>query len=113
MEQVRYLTTLQLKAPLISTIIIALLTLLPIIPLTTPLHISQRRLYDPRIALVLDLFASLFWLASFVALASYLDIFHEYGKALRVVDEVFEICRECRSAWRSGLAAAMFAVVEL
>ncbi|KAF9730572.1 hypothetical protein PMIN06_006559 [Paraphaeosphaeria minitans] len=101
-----------LKAPLISTIIIALLTLLPILPLTTPLHISQRRLYDPRIALILDFVASLFWLASFATLASYLDIFHEYGKALRVVDEVFEICSKCRGSWKSGVATAVFAVLE-
>ncbi|KAK7184120.1 hypothetical protein DPSP01_001242 [Paraphaeosphaeria sporulosa] len=100
------------KAPLISTIIIALLTLLSVLPLTTPLHISQRHLYDPRIALVLDLVASLFWLASFAALASYLDIFHEYGKALRVVDEVFQICSKCRGAWKSGVAAAVFVVIE-
>ncbi|KAF2441128.1 hypothetical protein P171DRAFT_524094 [Karstenula rhodostoma CBS 690.94] len=101
-----------LKAPLICTIIIAILTLLPVLPLTSPLHISQRRLYDPRIALVLDLVASLLWLASFVALASYLDIFHEYGRALKVVDEVFEICGKCRGAWRSGVAAVVFAAIE-
>jgi hypothetical protein len=110
---VGYLTALQLKAPLISTIIIAVLTLLPILPLTTPLHISQRRLYDPRIALAQDLVGSLFWLASFAALASYLDIFHEYGRSSRKVHEVFELCGKCRGAWRSGVAAAVFTVIEL
>ena len=98
---------------MISTIIIAVLTLIPILPLTTPLHIFQRRLYDPRIALVLDLVAALFWLASFAALASYLDIFHEYGRNLRVANDAFKVCRKCRGAWRSAVAAAVFAVIEL
>jgi hypothetical protein len=112
-HEVRCLTIIQLKAPLISTIIIAVLTLLPVLPLTIPLHISQCRLYDPRIALVLDLVASLFWLASFAALVSYLDVFHEYGKALTVVGETFQICSKCRGAWKSGAAAAAFAIIEL
>lgn len=102
-----------LKKPLIATLVAAILTIVPILPLTTPLHISQRRLYDPRVALVLDILATLLWLASFAALASYVDIFSDYGRQLRVVDVVFEVCGKCRSVWRSGVAATVFAAIEL
>lgn len=96
-----------------STIVVAILTLLPILPLTTPIHVSQCRFYDPRIALSVDLVAALFWLASFAALASYLDIFHEYGKNRGVVDDALSVCTKCRGAWKSGVAAAFFAAIEL
>ena len=62
---------------------------------------------------MLDILATLFWLASFAALASYLDIFSDYGRQLRVVDVVFAVCGKCRSAWRSGVAAAVFSALEL
>ena len=102
-----------LQSPLIATIIAGVLTILPILPLVVPLQISQRRLYDPRNALVLDLLAALFWLASFVALVSYLDVFSDYGRQLRVGDIVFVVCGKCRSSWRSGVAAVTFAAIEL
>ncbi|KAF1971357.1 hypothetical protein BU23DRAFT_569873 [Bimuria novae-zelandiae CBS 107.79] len=100
-----------LRPPLISTLLISLLTLL-ILPLTTPLHITQRCIYDPRIALALDLLGTLFWLATCTALGGYLDVFSEYGEELRVVGVVFAVCGGCRSAWRSGVAACVFAGVE-
>lgn len=94
-------------------IIISILTLIPILVLTTPLHLAQRKMYDPRIALLMDGFAMLYWLANFAALASYQNIFRYYGRDFAVVDIEFEECFTCRRAWRTGLAATVFSAVEL
>ncbi|KAF2740479.1 hypothetical protein EJ04DRAFT_518785 [Polyplosphaeria fusca] len=101
-----------IQPPLITTIIIACLTILPILILTTPLHLVQRRVYDPRIALLLDGFAMLWWLGTMAALASYQRIFRRYGKDSVVVNEEFLGCRKCRRAWQSGTAATWFSAVE-
>ncbi|KAF2657374.1 hypothetical protein K491DRAFT_331434 [Lophiostoma macrostomum CBS 122681] len=107
--------THQLQPPLIATIIIAVLTLVPILLLTTPLHLMQRRIYDPRIALVLDGFALLYWLAAFTAMACYHDIFHYYGSSYAVfaVNSDVVQCRSCRRAWKAGVAATVFSAIEL
>jgi hypothetical protein len=95
-------------------IVIAVLTVVPILILVTPLHLAQRKMYDPRISLLLDLFALLFWLAAFTALASYLDIFKYYG---RDEDNIFTVrvdeCRKCRRAYKGAIAATVFAALEL
>jgi hypothetical protein len=94
--------------------VIAVLTVVPILVLVTPLHLAQRKIYDPRISLLLDLFALLFWLAAFTALASYLDIFKYYG---RDEDNIFTVgvdeCRKCRRSYESAIAATVFAALEL
>jgi len=53
--------------------------ILPILVFTTPLHLAQRRIYDPRIALCMDGIALLFWLGASAALAAYQRIFKDYG----------------------------------
>lgn len=103
----------QIQPPLISTLIIACLTIIPILPLTTPLHVTQRRLYDQRISLLLDVVAVLFWLGTFAALVSYQVIFKKYGSEDALEDIVLYMCEQCRSAWRSGVAATVFAGIEL
>ncbi|KAF2280871.1 uncharacterized protein EI97DRAFT_438300 [Westerdykella ornata] len=101
-----------LQPPLISTIIISGLTLVPILLFTTPLHLAQRKMYDPRIALLMDGFAALYWLATFAALASYQHIFRDWGRRFdRFVFAEAEVCWECRRAWRTGLAATVFSAV--
>jgi hypothetical protein len=98
-------------------IIISILTVIPILILTTPLHLAQRKIYDPRIALLMDSFAALYWLASFAALASYQRIFKyygsEYGSHFFQLDKDWSICWRCRKAWRTSVAATVFAAVEL
>jgi hypothetical protein len=105
--------TLQLRPALISTIIIAALTIVPILLLTTPLHLAQRKLYDPRIALLLDGFATLYWLATFAVMASYHHIFRRWGRISTVFDSDFGVCGSCRKAWRTGVAATVFSAIEL
>jgi hypothetical protein len=87
----------------------------PILLLTTPLHLMQRKFYDPRIALMLDGFAMLYWLAAFTAMACYHDIFRSYGRGFTVFagDSDFVECRSCRKAWRTGTAATVFSAIEL
>ena len=87
--------------------------MVPILLLTTPLHLAQRKTYDPRIALLMDGFAMLFWLSSFAALASYQDIFRYYGRDFRAAELAFVLCKNCRRAWRTGVAATVFAAIEL
>ncbi|KAF2185059.1 hypothetical protein K469DRAFT_688275 [Zopfia rhizophila CBS 207.26] len=124
-----------IQPALIATIIIAILTIIPILVLTTPLHLIQLKVYDPRVALAMDGFAALFWLGALAALASYQRIFRYYGREghrrrdldikvmdmrralrreleLRLIDIEFEECYKCRKAWRTGTAAAWFSVVE-
>ncbi|KAF1998023.1 hypothetical protein P154DRAFT_524339 [Amniculicola lignicola CBS 123094] len=101
-----------LRPPLIATIVIACLTLVPILLLTTPLHLAQRKIYDPRVALLLDGFAALYWLAAFSALASYQHIFRHYGSESSRVVFGFGNCYLCRKVWRTGLAATVFSAVE-
>lgn len=107
--------TQQLQPALIATIIIAVLTIVPVLLITTPLHLMQRKIYDPRIALMLDGFAMLYWLAAFTAMACYHDIFRYYGRSFTVfaVDTDFVACGSCRRAWRTGTAATVFSAVEL
>src|SRR6266568_4922296 len=73
------LTHQKLQPGLIPVLVIACLTILPILVFTTPLHLAQRRIYDPRIALCMDGIALLFWLGAFAALAAYQRIFKDYG----------------------------------
>ena len=101
----------QLETPLIATLIIAILTLFPILVLVTPLHIIQRKCFDPRLALLLDGFALLYWTATFAALASYHDVFSYYGLEQGSAVSVFGDCTGCRSAWRSGVAATILSAV--
>ncbi|KAF2786647.1 hypothetical protein K505DRAFT_422288 [Melanomma pulvis-pyrius CBS 109.77] len=101
-----------IRPPLIATIIIAVLTVIPILILTTPLHLAQRKIFDARMAMLLDLFALLFWLAAFTALASYLDIFRYYGRGTGGFNFEFNECRKCRRAYRSAIAATVFAAFE-
>lgn len=111
----------QLQPPLISTLVISCLTIIPVLLLTMPLNLAQRKMYDPRIALFLDDFAMLFWLASFAALASYHHIFRTWGGNIDEVNNYNEAvwiigwrnCWSCRKAWRTGGAATVFAGVEL
>ncbi|KAF2644212.1 hypothetical protein P280DRAFT_227536 [Massarina eburnea CBS 473.64] len=100
------------KPALIAALIIGILTIIPVLILITPLHIAQRKIYDPSIALLLELGALLFWLGAFAALASYHDVFSGYGRS-----EIFAFlggdeCRMCRSAWRAGVASTVFAALE-
>ncbi|KAH7132079.1 hypothetical protein B0J11DRAFT_577026 [Dendryphion nanum] len=101
-----------LQPPLISTIIIAALTIVPILVLVTPLHLAQRKIYDPRIALLLDGFAMLWWLATFAALASYQNIYRYWGREFKLLDIQFEVCGRCRRAWRVGVASTVFSVIQ-
>ncbi|KAF2876472.1 hypothetical protein BDV95DRAFT_602450 [Massariosphaeria phaeospora] len=101
-----------LQPPLVATIIISILTLVPILLLTTPLHLVQRKFYDPRTALLLDGIALLFWLGSFAALASYHRVYWVYGRENFFVLSGFDVCRKCRAAWRAGTAATVFAAIE-
>jgi hypothetical protein len=109
-----YLPSSQLRTSLIATLIIAILTIIPILLLITPLHMLQRKYFDPRLALLLDGLALLYWTAAFAALAAYHDIFRYYGRESEfVVDFTFEGCARCRSAWKSGVAATVFAALEM
>ena len=111
-----------------------MLTLLLVLPLTTPLLLAQRRVFDPRAALALDGAAALFWLATFVVMASYDHAFLGFGsgagggyKAKRAADALpedllrraygtsvsYADCGRCRAVVRVGLAAAWFAALEL
>ncbi|KAF2266360.1 hypothetical protein CC78DRAFT_542599 [Lojkania enalia] len=101
-----------LQPPLIATIIIACFTVIPILILTTPLHLAQRKIYDARIALLLDGFAMLFWLGALAALASYQRIFRDYGKNNFFFYDKYTVCTRCRRAWRTGATAAWFSGVE-
>jgi hypothetical protein len=103
----------KLQSPLIALIIISALTIVPILLLTTPLHMAQRRIYDPRIALLLDGFALLYWIAVFAALASYHRIFKYWGLENGFTDFEFDVCTRCRRAWRTGVAATVFAAIQL
>lgn len=107
------LTTIKLQSPLIALIIISILTIVPILLLTTPLHMIQRKVYDPRIALLLDGFALLYWIAVFAALASYHRIYKYWGRANGRFDFDFDFCGSCRRAWRAGVAATVFAAIQL
>lgn len=107
------LTITKLQSPLIALIIISVLTIVPILLLTTPLHMIQRKVYDPRIALLLDGFALLYWIAVFAALASYHRIYKYWGLDNGRYDFDFAFCGRCRRAWRTGVAATVFAAIEL
>jgi hypothetical protein len=102
----------KLQSPLIALIIISALTIIPIL-LTTPLHLAQRKIYDPRIALLLDGFALLYWIAVFAALASYHRIFKYWGLENGAYDFDFAFCGRCRRAWRTGVAATVFSAIQL
>ncbi|KAF2108965.1 hypothetical protein BDV96DRAFT_636375 [Lophiotrema nucula] len=74
---------------------------------------GPRKIYDPRTALLLDGFATLFWLAAFAALASYERIFHNYGRfSGTVLTTEFDFCSRCRRAWKCAVAAAVFSALE-
>ncbi|KAF2710501.1 hypothetical protein K504DRAFT_501765 [Pleomassaria siparia CBS 279.74] len=103
---------MQIRPPLIATLIISILTVMPILILTMPLYLLQYKIYNARVALLLDGFALLFWLAAFTALASYQDIYRYYGRDGTIVRFEFDGYSECHSAWRSGVAATVSAAVE-
>ncbi|KAK4962138.1 hypothetical protein LTR28_004744 [Elasticomyces elasticus] len=64
-----------LQRSTIPTLLIAILTILPILPLATPLLRPLRQYYNPVAALAADLFATLFWLAAMAVLAAYTAVF--------------------------------------
>lgn len=128
-----------LQPGLIPVLVIACLTTLPILVFTTPLHLAQRRIYDPRIALCMDGIALLFWLGAFAALAAYQRIFKDYGfgicgyskrnahvplmgsnraRALLVTrnddGDILDYYGHgrCARAWKTGAVAAWFSGVE-
>jgi hypothetical protein len=98
-----------LRAPLIATLLISILTILPILLLVTPLHLLQRKYFDPRLSLALYGFALLYWTAAYAAIASYHDLFSYYGKGGGSVLGLF--CTGCRSQWRAGVAATVFSAM--
>ncbi|ORY11209.1 hypothetical protein BCR34DRAFT_653195 [Clohesyomyces aquaticus] len=102
-----------MQPALIATLVIACITVLPIIIIATPLHLIQHKLYDPRLVLISDGIECLFWLGAWSALASYQRIFRWYGSA-GVWDgfRFDEVCGSCRRAWRVGNAATVFAAFE-
>ncbi|KAF2749902.1 hypothetical protein M011DRAFT_475229 [Sporormia fimetaria CBS 119925] len=110
-----------LKSPLISTLIISILTLIPILLLTTPLSLLQRRYYSPMLALLLDIFGMLYWLATFAALSSYIHIYRSWGRRLAEDSEergrewlweaVWDGCEKCREVWQTSVAVDVFAII--
>ncbi|KAF2810123.1 uncharacterized protein BDZ99DRAFT_476330 [Mytilinidion resinicola] len=115
-----------LRPGIIAVLIIAILTIFPILLFTTPLHLSQRRLYDPRIALFGEGIATLWWLGAFAALATYQRIFHNYAYFYQNFKRDEGVLEEravyydgwrcdggrCRRAWKTGTAATVFAAFE-
>lgn len=89
-------------------IITAVLTVVPVFPLTIPL---SKAVVHPVGTLVSDFFATLLWLSSLVALASYLRIYNYYRKVENIpfAPGAPRIAR----AWRCGVAACVFAAIEL
>ncbi|KAL1623591.1 hypothetical protein SLS56_008231 [Neofusicoccum ribis] len=98
----------QIRPALILTLIFAVLTVFPIFPFTLPLSTA---LVHPLGTLVSDFLGTLFWLASLVALASYLRVFSYYRKVESIpwAPGAPKIAR----AWRCGVAACVFAALEL
>ncbi|KAF4309181.1 hypothetical protein GTA08_BOTSDO02839 [Botryosphaeria dothidea] len=93
---------------LVLMIITAVLTVVPVFPLTIPL---SKAVVHPVGTLVSDFFATLLWLSSLVALASYLRIYNYYRKVENIpfAPRAPRIAR----AWRCGVAACVFAAIEL
>ena len=112
-----FITKTQIRPALLPTLLISILTIFPVL-FVTPLYLAQRRIYNPSVALFLDLGACLFWLGVFAVLAAYEDVFRGYGRGVdglegAIEGEVIEECWECRRAWRSGVASCVFVGVEL
>ncbi|PSN60520.1 hypothetical protein BS50DRAFT_593624 [Corynespora cassiicola Philippines] len=102
-----------IRPALIATNVISVFTMIPILPLVTPLHDIQDKIYDPRIALLLKTIATLFWLAAFSALASHQDNYSAYGSDDALAEPLFRGCTKCRHAWRTGEAVTAFSILEL
>ncbi|EON66650.1 hypothetical protein W97_05896 [Coniosporium apollinis CBS 100218] len=117
----------QIRPALIPTLIIAILTIIPILSLTTVLAPSLRGFHDARAALLADGTATLFWLASFTALACYERIYYnaydigDYYRRKRnlVYDKYSGYARyedvhymKAKRVWKTGAAAAWFGGIE-
>ncbi|KAK8186417.1 hypothetical protein BC567DRAFT_270146 [Phyllosticta citribraziliensis] len=102
-----------LRPALILALITAILTLLPIVPLTFPLA-GSRGVFHPVGSLALDSIATILWLASLTALASYERIYsgiRHYGDGT-YFGYYYSVSSVSR-AWKCGVAAAVFAAFEL
>ncbi|KAJ9645254.1 hypothetical protein H2201_005600 [Coniosporium apollinis] len=117
----------QIRPALMPTLIIAILTIIPILPLTTVLAPSHRGFHDARAALLADGTATLFRLASFTALACYERIYYnaydigDYCRRKRdlVYDKYSDYARyedirygKARRVWKTGAAVAWFGGIE-
>ncbi|KAK7527769.1 uncharacterized protein IWZ02DRAFT_135311 [Phyllosticta citriasiana] len=102
-----------LRPALILALITAILTLLPIVPLTFPLAGSSG-VFHPVGSLALDSIAMILWLASLTALASYERIYsgiRHYGDG--TYWGYYYNASSVSKAWKCGVAAAVFAAFEL
>ncbi|OJD32720.1 uncharacterized protein BKCO1_3600015 [Diplodia corticola] len=98
----------QIRPSLVLTITTAVLTILLIFPVTIPIPAMA---IHPLGTLIANFIGILLWLASLVALASYLRIFSYYRKVERI--PWAPGAPHIAAAWRCGVAACVFAAIEL
>ncbi|KAF2842687.1 hypothetical protein M501DRAFT_1053504 [Patellaria atrata CBS 101060] len=99
-----------IRPALITTAVIATLTLLPLLPLSTPFsYATLSKHHSTRLALATDTLALLLWLVAATLLSAYHRVYRFYGKEAYTR----HLYGGSKPARRAGVAAAVFAGLEV